>query len=303
MRYLRRPVRVQVGSRILRKNCHTIPLSHLSSPVLDSKGLVKVVDCMPRVVSIPAKRLMCDAAIVQAARVSYSQGLKDYDTDKKLIHYLYKHRHTSPFEMVKFKFHVKAPIFVARQWFRHRMGNYNEISGRYSELNSDFYFPIKLPSQSKENKQLSGNDDLFKNDITKKLFYDYMNSSYSQHKLYKKLIKLGVSREIARIGLPQNLYTEFYWTTDLHNLFNFIKLRDSTNAQGEIKEYARVIKRFITELCPVSMEAFNEYKNINLSKNQLNGLQLKNPHNLKGRELDELYSMDIKKYEYSPFLL
>jgi len=279
----------------MNRNLHTIPLSHLSSPALDSKGFVKVIDCMPRAIANEAKNLMCDSAIVQAARVSYSEGLKDYEKDKKLIHYLYKHRHSSPFEMVKFKFHVKAPIFVARQWFRHRMGNYNEISGRYSQLNPEFYFPIKLLNQSKENKQLSGMNDLLKNDITKKIFYDYMNNSYSQYELYNKLIKLGVSREIARIGLPQNLYTEFYWSTDLHNLFNFIKLRDSTNAQGEIKEYAKIIKQFITELCPISMEAFNEYKNINLSKKQLNALLLKNTHHLKGSEFDELYNMNIKK--------
>ena len=133
---------------------YTIPL-HLSHRNVLDKGFVKLIDCMPRIISLDSKKLMCDSAIVQAARVSYGQGLKNYETDSKLINYLYKHKHTSPFEMVKFKFHVKAPLFVARQWFRHRMGNYNEISGRYSELKDDIYIPDKVSSQSKTNKQLS----------------------------------------------------------------------------------------------------------------------------------------------------
>jgi thymidylate synthase (FAD) len=118
---------------------------------------------MPRQIPYDSRKLMCDSSVVQAARVSYGQGLKNYETDKKLINYLYKNKHTSPFEMIKFKFHVKAPIFVARQWFRHRMSNYNEISGRYTELKEDFYIPEKVSSQSKINKQLSEDDNLLEN--------------------------------------------------------------------------------------------------------------------------------------------
>lgn len=260
--------------------------------VLD-KGFVKLIDTMPSITS--CEKLKCDSAIVQAARVSYGEGLKDFESDKKLIRYLYKHKHTSPFEMVKFKFHVKSPIFIARQWFRHRMGNYNEISGRYSKLPNDFYIPNKLPSQSKENKQLSNiNIDLMNNKEIKEIFEKYINNGNEQYKLYNKLIDLGVSREIARIGLPQNLYTEFYWSIDLHNLFNFIRLRDSNNAQYEIKEYASNIKNLIRNVCPISVDAFDEYKNMNLSKNQLKSL-IFNDVNLTKKENNELLNYNIKK--------
>ena len=260
--------------------------------ILD-KGFIKVIDTMPSHVS--CEKLRCDASIVQAARVSYGEGLKDVKSDEKLIHYLYKHKHTSPFEMVKFKFHIKAPIFIARQWFRHRMGSYNEISGRYSKLSDDFYIPLKLPTQSKVNKQLSDNTkDLLDDNKIRKLFDEYMNNSYIQYENYNKLINLGVSREIARIGLPQNLYTEFYWSIDLHNLFNFIRLRDSNNAQYEIKEYASNIKDLIQFFCPVSLDAYNKYKNINLSKNQLNSLTFDN-FNLTKREDTELINYGVKK--------
>ena len=270
-----------------------------SCKVLD-KGFVKLIDKMPS--SITCEKLMCDAAIVQAARVSYGEGLKDFKSDKKLIHYLYKHKHTSPFEMVKFKFHVRAPIFIARQWFRHRMGSYNEISGRYSKLSNDFYIPSKLPTQSEENKQLSDNTkDLLNDSKIKNLFDEYLNNGNNQYNIYNKLIKLGVSREIARIALPQNLYTEFYWTIDLHNLFNFIKLRDSNNAQYEIKEYASNIKKMIRYCCPVSVEAFDEYIHINLSKQQLKSL-IFNDINLTKRENNELINYGIKKIN-NEFLL
>ena len=282
-------IKISSELKTLQKN----NLYKLTKKVLDTKGFVKLVDSMPSHFECP--KLMCDSAIVQAARVSYGEGLKDYESDKKLIEYLYKNKHTSPFEMVKFKFHVKAPIFIARQWFRHRMGNYNELSGRYSKLQDDFYFPTKLQTQSKENKQLSDNNtDLFENKEIKKLFYSYMDNCHDQYKKYEKLIELGVSREIARICLPQNLYTEFYWTIDLHNLFNFIKLRDSNNAQYEIKMYAKSIKEIIKQVCPVSVEAFDEYKNINISKNQLNSLQF-STQKLQQKEIKELKKFGIKK--------
>ena len=254
---------------------YVIPLHFSNKKVLD-KGFVKLIDCMPRIISLDSRKLMCDSAIVQAARVSYGQGLKNYETDSKLINYLYKHKHTSPFEMVKFKFHVKAPIFVVRQWFRHRMGNYNEISGRYSELKDDIYVPNKISSQSKINKQLSANDNLLtiSNDTLKKLLLTTTKNNVSQYLTYENLMKEGVSREIARINLPLSLYTEFYFSIDLHNLLNFIKLRNSKNAQYEIKEYASAIQTIIEPLCPITMKAFNNYKNITLSPEQIKALDL-----------------------------
>jgi len=287
----------------LRNELHTIYFNTLNKKVLDSKGFVKIIDCMPRVIPNEARSLMCDSAVVQAARVSYGEGLKDFNTDTKLINYLYKNKHTSPFEMVKFKFHIKAPIFVARQWFRHRMGNYNEISGRYSKLNSEFYVPNNLYSQSKDNKQLSDlNINLLENEEIKNIFLEYINNNDKQYSLYNKLIDLGVSREIARIGLPQNLYTEFYWSIDLHNLFNFIRLRDSNNAQGEIKEYAKTIKKLVKVLCPISMDAYDTFTNLNLSKNQIESLQFKTD-NLKESEIKELKKLGLRKCEFIPFLL
>jgi len=250
-----------------------INTSILNKTVLKN-GFVKLIDCMPSTIPGSALKLRCDYAVVQAARVSYSQGLKDYDTDSKLITYLFKHKHTSPFEMVKFKFHIKAPIFIARQWFRHRMGNYNEISGRYSRLNDEFYIPEKVSSQSKINKQLSADDNLLNDITTKELFKNYMNDCNIQFKNYNNLMEVGVSREISRIGLPLNTFTEFYFCIDLHNLLNFIKLRNSENAQYEIKEYASAIQNIVTELCPITMKAYNEYKTLTLSDEQLKALDI-----------------------------
>ena len=238
------------------------------------KGFVKLIDCMPKEIPLDSKKLMCDSAIVQAARVSYGQGLKDYNTDKKLINYLYKHKHTSPFEMVKFKFHVKTPIFVARQWFRHRMGNYNEISGRYSKLKEEIYVPEKVSSQSLINKQLSSNDDLRNDDIVRNLMTNAQTYNNIQFTNYEELMKAGVSRETARINLPLSLFTEFYFSIDLHNLLNFIKLRNSENAQYEIKEYAKAIEDIITPLCPITMDAYKNHTTITLSTAQLKALDI-----------------------------
>ena len=271
---------------------YNIPL-HSSTRTVLNKGFVKLVDCMPRVISLDSRKLMCDSAIVQAARVSYGQGLKNNDTDVKLINYLYKHKHTSPFEMVKFKFHVKAPIFVARQWFRHRMGNYNEISGRYTELKDDIYYPSKVSSQSKINKQLSADDDLTTNENISKLLFDSKMYNKMQYQNYDQLINEGVSRETARINLPLSLFTEFYFSMDLHNLLNFIKLRNSPNAQYEIKEYAESIQSIITPLCPITMEAFNNHKTVTLSKEQINCLKISYDkiQNLTKREQNEIKTL------------
>lgn len=224
---------------------------------ISNAGFVKLVDCMPRVVPKEAKHLMCDHAVVQAARVSIGQGLKTPEKDISLIDFLVRHKHTSPFEMVKFKFHIKAPIFIQRQWIRHRTANVNEISGRYSVLTDDFYVPQKIYEQGQMNKQMSGKEIKCKS--TKNMYYDYLKNSRNQYDTYQKLIKMGVSREMARIALPLNMYTEFYWCIDLHNLLNFIRLRSAENAQFEIKEYSDAIKCIIKELCPNTIKSFETH--------------------------------------------
>lgn len=222
-----------------------------------NSGFVRLVDSMPRIIPNNCRFLMCDYAIVQAARVSFNEGIKTCEKDVKLIDFLVKHKHTSPFEMVKFKFHIKCPLFVQRQWIRHRTANVNEISGRYSVLTEDFYIPDKIYDQGKLNKQMSGN--VIEDSGTNKLFDEYINNSFKQYNTYKMLLNKGVSKEIARMGLPLNLYTEFYWSIDLHNLLNFVRLRSAENAQREIKEYSDSIKDLITPLCPNTMESFSKY--------------------------------------------
>ena len=224
---------------------------------IGNSGFVKLIDCMPRVIPNDCKKLICDHAVVQAARVSFNDGIKTPEKDAKLIDFLIKHKHTSPFEMVKFKFHIKCPLFVQRQWIRHRTANVNEISGRYSVLNPDFYVPDKIYDQGKLNKQMSGNEIRCKD--TKELFGDYMRISIKQYSIYKRLLDNGVSKETARIGLPLNMYTEFYWCTDLHNLLNFIRLRSAYNAQSEIKDYSDSMKELISDLCPNTIKSFDKY--------------------------------------------
>ena len=270
-----------------------LSLSKSKQSVLN-KGFINLIDCMPRQIPNEAKKLACDSAVVQAARVSYSLGLKDYESDKKLINYLYKNKHTSPFEMVKFKFHVKAPIFIARQWFRHRMSNYNEISGRYSVLEEELYIPNKIPSQSKINKQLSDSNDLNKeNSKIQDIFNNYMIGSQTQYNLYKTLINEGVSREVARIGLPLNMYTEFYWSIDLHNLLNFLNLRNSNYAQYEIKEYAKAIENIITPLCPITMEAKRNNISLTLSEEQVKALEI---YEFRFNKLKQREKLELKQY-------
>lgn len=234
-------------------------IKHVNTDTYGPPGFVRLVDCMPRYIPEDCKHMMCDHAIVQAARVSFDQGIKTPDKDKSLIDFLIRHKHTSPFEMVKFKFHIKCPIFVQRQWIRHRTANVNEISGRYSVMKAEFYCPRTIYDQGKLNKQMSGNE--ITDQETKYLFDEYMSNSYKQYNVYNQLIKKGVSREIARIGLPQNMYTEFYWSIDLHNLLNFIRLRSAHNAQSEIREYSDAMKNLITDLCPNTIEAFDKYSN------------------------------------------
>ena len=229
----------------------------------NKKMFVKLVDVMPRVSEDDSNILNCDASIVEAARVSYGKGTKTVNQDKDLIKYLVRNRHTSPFEMVEFKFHLAMPIFIQRQWIRHRTASVNEISGRYSEFEYNFYHPTVLKGQSNINKQVSG--DVLKNSSKNlKKMEEHSERSFG---LYKELLDAGVSREIARTVLPQNLITEFYWKIDLHNLLHFIRLRDHPHAQTEIRQYAGDIKKIITKLCPISVEAYDNHfvKGVNLS--------------------------------------
>lgn len=218
-------------------------------PVLDH-GFVRLVDYMGS-----------DSRIVQSARVSYGAGTKTYRQDKGLINYLLRNDHTSPFEQVVFTFHLKMPIFVARQWVRHRTARMNEISGRYSVMKDECYIPDKahIALQSEDNKQGRMNEPV--DDETAEKVIAMLEEDHRRiFETYHALLGMGIAREIARIDLPLSLYTEFYWQMDLHNLFHFLKLRLDGHAQYEIRCYAETILEIIKSVCPVAAEAFENHK-------------------------------------------
>lgn len=228
--------------------------------VLDH-GFVSLVDAMPRLVAVdPASETpaTADCAIVQAARVSYGVGTKKVSEDRGLIRYLMRHRHTTPFEMVEFKFHCSMPIFIARQWIRHRTANVNEYSGRYSIMPDRFYHPSidSVRKQSKTNRQ-GGEEPI--DAATAQQFLDYLAGAEELYKQYLALTEQGVTRELARAGLPVNLYTEWYWKCDLHNILHFLNLRLDEHAQLEIREYARAMLALIEPIAPIAIEAFRDY--------------------------------------------
>lgn len=218
-------------------------------------GLIALVDVMPRLV--PAGKT-ADYAIVQAARVSYGQGTKQVSEDRGLIRYLMRHRHTTPMEMVEFKFHHVMPIFVARQWIRHRTANVNEYSARYSIVKDRFYHPAldNVRQQSALNRQ--GGDQPV-DEATAKEFLDYLDRVESNYAEYERLMDKGLARELARIGLPLNIYTEWYWKCDLHNIFHFLSLRMEAHAQQEIRDYANAMFALIQPIVPIAAEAFLDY--------------------------------------------
>lgn len=238
-------------------------------------GFIRLVDIMPRV-SEDDEITTGDFAIVQAARVSYGKGTKSVREDRGLIRYLMRNWHTSPLEQVELKFHCKMPIFVARQWVRHRTANINEYSGRYSEMSSEFYLPEgdRIQTQSITNKQGSSGESL--DVLVASRIIDEMETlnenAYSE---YKKLIEAGVSRELSRVLLPVSNYTEWYWKIDLLNLFKFLKLRMDSHAQYEIQVYAEAIFALIKDLFPLSCEAFEDYwlNGVNFSAEQLKWIQ------------------------------
>ena len=289
--------------------------------VLDH-GFVRVVDYMGT-----------DQAIVQAARVSYGTGTKNLRADEGLIRYLLRHRHTTPFEMCELKLHVKMPIFVARQWIRHRTANVNEYSGRYSVMSEDFYLPDETwldDSLRRQKDELEKKDGLFE-DVPQEALKD--TAEQSQHnkqgrgallteryafkflkkiraaseKSYRAYVNLlggkkgdgeALARELARIVLPLNMYTEWYWKCDVHNLLHFLALRLHPHAQHEIQVYAKAIYQIMEEWLPITARAFADYRleSVYLSKKQKQAvqelLQKKTPDyealGLSGREIDEL---------------
>ncbi len=235
-------------------------LIHTAVPVLDH-GFIRVVDYMGD-----------DPAIVQAARVSYGRGTRRPSEDRGLIRYLMRHRHTTPFEMCEIKLHVKLPIFVARQWIRHRTANVNEYSARYSILDREFYIPAaeQLAIQSSTNRQ--GRGDVVSTDQAiriLKLLRDTANSSYDTYETLLNEDDKGeardpelpmLARELARMSLSLNSYTQWYWKTDLHNLFHFLGLRADPHAQYEIRVYAQEMLEIAKAWVPIATEAFFDYR-------------------------------------------
>ena len=212
------------------------------------KGFVRLVDSMGG-----------DDAIVQAARVSYGQGTSKVSQDRGLIRYLMRHRHTTPFEMVEFKFHCKMPIFVARQWVRHRTANINEYSLRYSEARDEFYYPEpeNIQFQSALNKQ--GRSGEVPPELKQKVLDYFHKNSERSFALYQELNKAGVARELARSLLPVNIYTEWYWKNDLHKLLHFIGLRSDNHAQYEIRVFSDAMAHYVKEKAPFAWEAYQDY--------------------------------------------
>ena len=229
-------------------------------PVLD-RGFVRVVDYMGD-----------DGAVVQAARVSYGRGTRKVSEDRGLINYLMRHRHSTPFEMCEIKFHVKLPIFVARQWIRHRTANVNEYSARYSIMDNEFYIPAtsQLATQSASNRQ--GRGDVLEGDEAARVLALLQADSQRQYDHYAELLnendageavddkRRGLARELARMSLTLNFYTQWYWKVDLHNLMHFLSLRADPHAQHEIRVYAEAMLEVMHRWVPLCHEAFVQHR-------------------------------------------
>ncbi len=224
----------------------------IAHEVLDH-GFIRVVDYMGN-----------DSSIVQAARVSYGEGTRKSRDDKSLINYLIRHWHSTPFEMCELKLHIKLPVFVARQWIRHRTANVNEYSARYSILDKEFYIPekVNLASQSSSNNQ--GRGEPLEDQEATKVINTLKTDSNRCYENYQDMLsnekQKGLARELARMNLPMNIYTQWYWKTDLHNLFNFLRLRYDKHAQFEIRAYAEIICHITKAWVPLAYEAFEEYQ-------------------------------------------
>jgi len=221
-------------------------------PVLDH-GFIRVIDYMGD-----------DAAIVQAARVSYGAGTKHIQNDEGLIRYLMRHWHSTPFEMCEIKLHVKLPVFVARQWIRHRTANVNEYSARYSILDREFYIPApdQLAAQSVVNNQ--GRGELLQGAEAARVLETLKHDASTMYDHYQEMLsqdgQQGLARELARMNLPMNIYTQWYWKVDLHNLFHFLRLRADPHAQYEIRVYADAIAACVKDWLPLAFAAFEDYR-------------------------------------------
>jgi thymidylate synthase (FAD) len=274
-------------------------------PVLDH-GFIRVIDYMGD-----------DSSIVQAARVSYGKGTKKVSTDEGLIRYLLRHWHSTPFEMCEIKYHVKLPIFIARQWIRHRTANVNEYSARYSILDKEFYIPTedKLAAQSKSNRQ--GRGDILTGDQAQEVLNILKDDSTRTYQNYEKMLnerydgsvidenKDGLARELARMNLTLNSYTQWYWKTDLLNLMNFLFLRADIHAQYEIRVYAEAMIETLKKWVPITHSAFLDYrvgaahvssKGLQVIKSLLNGNEVNfEKSGLSKREWNELMEVLEKK--------
>lgn len=220
-------------------------------------GFVRLVDSMGN-----------DTRIVAAARVSYQQGTEAVQSDRHLIRYLMRNHHTTPFEKVVFEFHVKCPIFVARQWMRHRTGSFNEISARYSVMKDEFYVPTPLRKQATSNRQGSSDEVIetldrgrWKEATTAPAQIQLQSHNKDAYEFYEDILDAGAARELARCVLPVSLYTEFYWTVNLWNLMHFLKLRLDKHAQYEVRVFGEAIFKIISEHCDLkfALEAFKDY--------------------------------------------
>ncbi len=245
-------------------------------PVLDH-GFVRVIDYMGD-----------DSAICQAARVSYGRGTKAVTNDEGLIRYLMRHWHSTPFEMCEIKLHVKLPVFVARQWIRHRTANVNEYSARYSILDREFYIPAPehVNAQSVVNNQ--GRGAVLEGEEAARVLEILKADSNRCYDNYEAMIsdegQNGLARELARMNLPANIYTQWYWKVDLHNLFHFLRLRADAHAQYEIRVYADQICKIVADWVPAAYGAFEDYR---LGGAQLSGRALDAMRRmLKGEEMD-----------------
>ena len=249
--------------------------------VLD-RGFVRLVDYLGG-----------DARIVAAARVSYGAGTKSVREDRGLINYLVRHLHTSPLEQVVLTFHVKLPIFVMRQWVRHRTARLNELSGRYSVMTDEFFVPSEadVRYQGIANRQGSSDEEV-PPELRRKVCDLLVKGQGAAYAEYEELLRDNVARELARVNLPLSIYTQVYWQIDLHNLFHFLRLRMEAHSQKEIRDYAHVLARCAKAVAPMATEAFEEhiYGAVTFSRSEAHALRellAGRPNPLEGRALEE----------------
>lgn len=282
-----------------RRHCSPELEKRLDQPIsLLNHGFIRLVDYMGN-----------DSAIVQAARISYGKGTRKRNEDERLIRYLMRHHHTSPFEMCELKLHIKMPIFVARQWVRHRMASVNEYSARYSVLDREFYVPAPndLSTQSTTNQQSRDQSKRFNTDDAAYILECIKRDSLQCYESYEDMLngneetsRPALARELARMNLPVNFYTQCYWKIDLHNLLHFIALRNDKHAQYEIRIYAEAIQNLVREWVPLTAKAFEDYV-MNGEKLSAQAVELLSRH-LQGKKLSYEKS-NMSKGEWRDFNL